>query len=42
MSKELDTLDLNSAIVEISNENITKLDDLSLAIIGGGQASVFL
>ena len=42
MSKELDTNELSLAIVEMTTDDITKLDDLSLAIIGGGQASVFL
>ncbi len=42
MSKELDTLELTNSIVEIAAEEITKLDDISLALIGGGQAGIAL
>ncbi len=42
MSKELDTLELTSSIVEIAAEDVTKLDDISLALIGGGQAGIAL
>ncbi len=42
MSKELDTLELTNSIVEIAAEDVTKLDDISLALIGGGQAGIAL
>ena len=40
MSKELNTLEINSDIVEIATEEISTLDDLSLALIGGGEGCV--
>jgi hypothetical protein len=40
MSKELDTFDLNNAIVEICPAEIAQLDNLSLALIGGGELAV--
>ncbi len=40
MSKEINTLELNNAVVEVAAEEITTLDNLSLALIGGGEALV--
>jgi hypothetical protein len=40
MSKELESLELFSAIVEYPATDTTKLDDLSLAIVGGGEAAI--
>jgi len=42
MSKENATLELHNAVVEIAAEEITTLDNLSLALIGGGEAAVGL
>ncbi len=42
MSKDLENSELTNSIVEIAAEEITKLDDISLALIGGGQAGVAL
>ena len=42
MSKEIATLDLTNAIVEIAAEEITTLDNLSLALVGGGDVAVAL
>ena len=42
MSKEITTLELNNAVVEVAAEEITTLDSLSLALIGGGEALVGL
>jgi hypothetical protein len=39
MSKELDTLNTTNVIVEINNE-VTQLDNLSLALVGGGELVV--
>ena len=39
MSKELNILEATVDTIEI-NEEIVKLDDLSLALIGGGEAIV--
>ena len=39
MSKELDTIELNIAIVEQTTQ-VEKLDDISLALIGGGESVV--
>jgi hypothetical protein len=40
MSKEINTLELNNAVVEVAVEEITTLDNLSLALVGGGEALV--
>ena len=40
MSKELNNLEINNDIVEVAAEEMTTLDDLSLALIGGGSAGV--
>jgi hypothetical protein len=40
MSKEIATLELNNAVVEVASEEIVTLDNLSLALIGGGEANV--
>jgi len=37
MSKEASILELNNAIVEVAIEEVTILDNLSLALIGGGE-----
>lgn len=42
MSKDLENSELTNSIVEIAAEEITKLDDISLALIGGGQAGIAL
>jgi hypothetical protein len=42
MSKEIATLELNNAVVEVANEEIVTLDNLSLALIGGGESTVSL
>ena len=42
MSKELDTFELTNSIVEIATKEVTKLDDISLALVGGGQAAIQL
>ena len=39
MSKELDTLNTTNVIAEINNE-VTQLDNLSLALVGGGELVV--
>ena len=39
MSKELDTMNTTNVIVEINNE-VTQLDNLSLALVGGGELVV--
>jgi hypothetical protein len=40
MSKEIATLELNNAIVEVASEEVVTLDNLSLALIGGGECVV--
>ncbi len=40
MSKEFTTLEMNIAVVEIAVEEVTMLDDVCLALIGGGEAAV--
>jgi hypothetical protein len=40
LSKELESLELFSAVVEYPVNDATKLDDLSLAIVGGGEAAI--
>jgi len=42
MSKEITTLELNIAIVEIAAEEVTTLDNLSLTFVGGGESPVSL
>ncbi len=39
MSKDSQILELNVAIVEVANDVIVPLDNLSLALIGGGEAT---
>lgn len=40
MSKEqLDTIEIN-AVAEVATVELTKLDDISLALVGGGMALV--
>jgi hypothetical protein len=41
MCKELNIIEQNIAIVEVANP-VEKLDDISLALIGGGEMSVAL
>ena len=40
MSKELDTLDITSDIIEVPADDLTTLDDFSLALVGGGEGVV--
>jgi len=40
MSKEINTLELNNAVVEVAAEEIVTLDNLSLALVGGGEVVV--
>jgi len=40
MSKDTAILELNHAIVEVAAEEITTLDNLSLALVGGGEGAV--
>ena len=40
MSKEFETLETSASIVEISTKEVKTLDDLSLALIGGGEAAI--
>ena len=42
MSKELATLEMTNAIVEVAAEEVTVLDNLSLALIGGGEMGTVL
>ncbi len=42
MSKEINTLELNNAVVEVNAEEVVTLDNLSLALTGGGEAAVCL
>ncbi len=42
MSKEINTLELNNAVVEVNAEEVVTLDNLSLALIGGGETAVCL
>ena len=42
MRNEIATLELNNVVVEVAAEEIVTLDSLSLALIGGGEASVAL
>jgi hypothetical protein len=42
MSKEIATLELNNAVVEVASEEIATLDNLSLALIGGGEVTTSL
>ena len=42
MSKEINTLELNHVVVEVAAAEITTLDNLSLAIVGGGESPVSL
>jgi hypothetical protein len=40
MSKEINPLELNNAVVEVNAEEVVTLDNLSLALIGGGESTV--
>ncbi len=40
MSKELNTVELNVEIVELAQDIVQPLDNLSLALIGGGESPV--
>ena len=40
MSKELDTLDITSDIINTPADELIQLDDFSLALIGGGDVVV--
>jgi len=42
MSKEITTLELNNAIVEVATTEVTPLDNLSLVLVGGGEMPVNL
>jgi hypothetical protein len=42
MSKDITTLELNNAIVEVAAEEVVTLDVLSLALVGGGECQVNL
>jgi len=39
MSKELD-LEVSNAIIEIASDEMTLLDDISLALVGGGELAI--
>ncbi len=41
MSKELDTLDIASDFIKVPADDLTQLDDFSLALVGGGEAVVY-
>ncbi len=40
MSKEFDTLDITSEIIDIPADDLVQLDDFSLALVGGGEVVV--
>jgi hypothetical protein len=40
MSKELDTLDISTEIINTPADDLTQLDDSSLALVGGGEGAV--
>ena len=40
MSKELDTLDITSDIINTPADDLIQLDDFSLALVGGGDVVV--
>ncbi len=40
MSKDLETLEITHSIIETFSDDIAKLDDLALAMVGGGEAVV--
>jgi hypothetical protein len=40
MSKEINTLELNVETVELAQDIVQPLDNLSLALVGGGEATV--
>ena len=42
MSKELNTHDQSIAIVEVASDTPIQLDDISLALVGGGELPVSL
>jgi hypothetical protein len=42
VSKNITTLELNNAIVEVAAEEVVTLDNLSLALVGGGEGPVQL
>jgi hypothetical protein len=37
MSKDFDTLEINTEVIETITTEVTTLDDLSLMLIGGGE-----
>jgi hypothetical protein len=37
MSKNFDTLEINTEVIETITTEVTTLDDLSLMLIGGGE-----
>jgi hypothetical protein len=40
MSKELEALEITHSIIEIASNDVVKLDEVALAMIGGGEAVV--
>ena len=40
MSKELDTLEIASEIINAPADDLVQLDDFSLALVGGGECVV--
>ena len=40
MSKELNTLEITNDAIEVATNDLTTLDDLSLMLVGGGEATV--
>ncbi len=42
MSKELNTLEMTNSTVDVATTEVTTLDNLSLALIGGGEGPVAL
>ena len=42
MSKDSQILELNVAIVEVASDVVVPLDNLALALIGGGEATTSL
>jgi hypothetical protein len=40
MSKELDTLDISTDIINTPADELIQLDDFSLALVGGGEGAV--
>ena len=40
MSKEFASLEIVTDIIEVTTDDLTPLDDFSLALVGGGEAAV--